>query len=148
MTISIALGFETEHELVTFKKHVPKYTHTQPFNGPMSGTTWIGRYQKKYSSTHTHPDQETSFISFLHLLWSIASSLFNLRAWQSFSTTSLQVRFDLPLGLGPSTSYSIHFFTQTSSFHNTYLYYRSLFCSNINMPSIPNLFISFLHVPR
>ena len=45
-----------------------------------------GRYQKKQSSAHTHPDYQTSFINFLHLLWSIASSLFSLRAWQSFST--------------------------------------------------------------
>ena len=61
-----------------------------------------------------------SFINFLHLLHSIASSLFNLCAWQSSSTTSLQVLFGLPLGLGSSTgtSYSIHFFTQSSSFHN------------------------------
>jgi len=32
-----------------------------------------------------HHVHQTSFINFLHLLWSIASSLFNLRAWQSFS---------------------------------------------------------------
>ena len=35
-----------------------------------------------------------------------SSSLFNLRAWQSFSIISLQVFFGLPLGLAPSTSYS------------------------------------------
>jgi len=23
-----------------------KYTHTHTFNGPFSGTTWVGRYQK------------------------------------------------------------------------------------------------------
>jgi len=46
--------------------------------------------------------------------------LFELRAWQSFCTTSLHVLFGLPLGLDPSTSYSIHFFTQSvSSFRNT-----------------------------
>ena len=33
-------------------------------------------------------------------------------------TTSLQVLFGLLLSLGPSTSYSIHFFTQSSSFNN------------------------------
>jgi len=47
-----------------------KTTHTQPFN----------------RTTH-----QTSFINFLHLLQSTASSLFNLRAWQTFSTTSFQV---------------------------------------------------------
>jgi len=53
-------------------------------------------------------------------LWSIASSLFRLRAWQSFSTTSLQVFFGLPLDLGLSTSYSMHFFTKSSSFRSTW----------------------------
>ena len=33
-------------------------------------------------------------------------------------TTSLQVLFGLLLSLGPSTSYSIHFFTQSLSFNN------------------------------
>ena len=35
--------------------------------------------------------------------------MFSLRAWQSTLTTSLQVLFGLPLGLGPSASYSMHF---------------------------------------
>ena len=60
------------------------HTHTQLLNGFLSGTTRVGRYQKKHSPTHTHPDHQTSFINFLHLLWSTASSLFNLCAWQSF----------------------------------------------------------------
>ena len=29
-------------------------THNR-FNGPLSGTTRVGRYQKKHSPTHTHP---------------------------------------------------------------------------------------------
>ena len=115
------------------------YTHArkQPFNGLLSGTTRVSRYQKKRSPIHTHSDRRTSFINFLHLLRSIASSLFSLRAWQSFSTTSLQVLF----GLQPSISYSMHFFTQSSSsFQNTCPYYRSLFGCNTNvMSSIPNL---------
>jgi len=39
----------------------------------------------------------------------MASSLFNLHAWQTFYTISVQVFFDLPRGLAPSTSYSMHF---------------------------------------
>ena len=39
----------------------------QPFNGRLSGTTRVGRYQKKHSLAHTHPGQRTSFITFLHL---------------------------------------------------------------------------------
>jgi len=113
----------------------------QPFNGLCSGTTRVGRYQKKHSPTHTHPDHRPAFNTFLHLQRSLASSLFSLCALQSSQTTSLQVLFGLPLGLGPSTSYSMHFFTQSSSsFRSTYSYQRSLFCCNTNaMSSIPSL---------
>ena len=118
----------------------------QPFNGRLSGTTRVGRYQKKHSPAHTHPGQRTSFITFLHLQWSTASSLFSLRAWQSSRTTSLEVLFGLPLGLEPSTSYPMHFFTQSSSsFRSTCPYQRSLFCCNINaMSSTPSLSLSSL----
>ena len=64
----------------TYELHTHTHTHTQPFNGLLSGTTRVGRYQKKYSPTHTHPDHRTSFIIFLHLQRSMASSLFSLRA--------------------------------------------------------------------
>ena len=50
-------------------------THTQPFNGLLFGTYLVGRYQKKHSPTHTHPDHRASFIIFLHLQRSMASSL-------------------------------------------------------------------------
>ena len=96
--------------------------HAQPFKGPFVGTIWVGWYQKKHSPSHTHPDHQTSFINFFHLLRSIASSLFNIRAWQSFSTTCLQVLFGLPLGLGPSTSYissRSHHFPFTAHAHIT-----------------------------
>ena len=118
----------------------------QPFNSRLSGTTRVGRYQKKHSPTHTHPGQRTSFIIFLHLQWSTASSLFSLRAWQSSRTTSFQVLFGLPLGLESSTSYSMHFFTQSSSsFRSTCPYQCSLFCFNINaMSSTPSLSLSSL----
>jgi len=59
--------------------------HTQSFISPLSGSTWVSWYQKKHSLTH-HPDHHPTFISFFHLLRSIASSLFKLRAWQSFCT--------------------------------------------------------------
>jgi len=72
----------------------------------------VSQYQKKHSPT-LHPDHHPIFISFFHLPQSIASSLFKLRDWRSFCTTSFHVLFGLPLGLEPSTSYSIHFFTQS-----------------------------------
>ena len=52
----------------------------QPFNGRLSGTTRVGRYQKKHTPAHTHSGERTSFITFLHLQRSMASSLFSLRA--------------------------------------------------------------------
>ena len=122
--------FPTLWTCLLFHTHTNK--HTEPFNGPLSGTTQVGRYEKKHSPTHTHPDHQTSFINFLHLLRSIASSVFSLSAWQSSLTTSLQVLFRLPLGLGPSTSYSMHFFTQSSSFRYTRPYTAACsarFCS-------------------
>ena len=71
----------------------------QPFYEPLSGTTQVSWYQKKHSPTHTYPDHQPYFISFLNLLWSIASSPFNICGWQSTCTTSLQVLFHLPLGI-------------------------------------------------
>ena len=117
----------------------------QPFYGPLSGTTRVSRYQKKHSPTH-HPNHHAIFISFFHLPRSIASSLFKLHAWQSFCTTSFHVLFGLPLGLESSTSYSIHFFTQSvSSFRSTCPYHRNLFCCSINIiSSIPSLSLNSL----
>jgi len=90
------------------------HIHTQPFNGLLSGTNRVGWYQKKQS----HPSWSSDIPYRLPpLLQSVVSSLFSLHAWQSLSTTSLQVLFGLPLGLGPSTSYSMHFFNQSSIHH-------------------------------
>ena len=55
-----------------YKTRTNGHTHTQPFNGLWSGTTRVGRYQKKHSPTHTHPDHRASFIIFLHLQRSMA----------------------------------------------------------------------------
>jgi len=51
-----------------------------------------------------------------------------------------------PLGLEPSTLYSIHFFTQSvSSFHSTCPYHCNLFCCSINIiSSIPSLSLNSL----
>jgi len=107
----------------------------------LSGTTRVSRYPKKHSATHNYHGHESFLICFFHLIWSMASSLFNPRALQSFSTICLQVFFGLPLSLAPCTSYSIHFFTQSLfSFHNTCPYHRNLFCYNTEiMSSNPSL---------
>ena len=120
-------------------------TQQQPFYGPLSATSRVSQYQKKHSPT-LHPDHHPIFITFFHLPRSIASSLFNLRVWQSFCTTSVHVLFGQPVGLDPSTSYSIHFFTQSlSSFHSTCPYHHNLFCCSINIiSSIPSLSLNSL----
>jgi len=71
---------------------------------PFVRTTRVSQYQKKHSPTQ-HPDHHPIFISFFHLPRSIDTSLFKLRAWQSFCTTSFHVLFGLPLGMEPFTSY-------------------------------------------
>ena len=131
--------------MIQHTNHCNRQTHTHTHNcftalWFFSGTTRVSRYQKKHSPTHTYCAHQSSLICFLYLLRSMASSLFNLRAWQSFSQ-SLQVFFGLPLGLEPSTSYSIHFFTQSlSSFRSTCPHHRNLFCCTTEiMSSNPSL---------
>jgi len=92
---STTLQSNSQNNLVFPRPPVPCAPYLQMlatplFNGLWSGTTGtrVGRYQKKHSPTHTHPDHRTSFINFLHLLRSIESFLFSLRARESFSTTS------------------------------------------------------------
>jgi len=88
-----------------------------------------------------------------HLLWSLiipylllpSNTIHGILSVQSTCLAvffhNLQVFFGLPLDLAPSTSYSIHFFTQSlSSFHCTCPYHRSLFCCSTEiMSSNPNL---------
>jgi len=129
--------------LLSFDTHTHTHTTVLQLSG-LSGTTRVRRYQKKHSPTHTYRGHQSSLICFQRLLWSMASSLFNLHAWHSFCAISVLVFFGLPLGLAPSTSYSIHFFTQSvSSFCNTCPYHRNLFyCSTEIMSSNPSLSLS------
>ena len=140
-TLSVDTDWSDKTLPVSCEQHTQTHNHLTAFVRDNPGR----QYQKKHSPTHTQPDHRTSFIIFLHLQRSMASSLFILHAWQSSRTTSLQVLFGLPLGLGPWTSYSIHFFTQSSSFFYrcTCPYQRSLFrCSTNVMSSIRNLSLS------
>jgi len=125
------------------------YTHTHNrFTAlwNLSGTTQVSRYQKKLSPTHTHCGHQSSLSAFsiyynpwrppylIHVLYSI------------FPQSLSQVFFGLPLGLVPSTSYSIHFLTQSlSSFRSTCPYHRNLFrCSTEIMSSNSSLPPNFL----
>jgi len=105
--------------------------------GPLSWTTCVSQYQKKHLPTYTYPDHQSSFISFLHLLQCIVSSL---------SIYVLDSLFGIPLGLAPSISYSVHCFTQSlSSFHNTCSYQHSLLCCSTEiMSSNPSLCLNWL----
>jgi len=60
----------------------------QPIYGTLSRTTRASRYQKKHSHTHIYHDHQPSFINVFQPLWSIASSLYNLHAWQSLHNLS------------------------------------------------------------
>jgi len=83
----------------------------QQFHGPLSGTTWVSWYQKKHSPTHIYPNHPPSALSIYCDPQHPPCSIHVPK--QSFCTTSHQVVFGLPLVLAPSTSYSIHLFTQS-----------------------------------
>ena len=71
----------SRRDCITLQKgSIQEQQQQQPFNGRLSGTTRVDRYQEKHSPDHTHPGRCTSFITFLHLERSMASSLFSLRA--------------------------------------------------------------------
>jgi len=95
-------------------------------------------------TTHTYRGHQSSLICFLHLLHSMASAFFNLRAWQSFSQ-SLS-KFSLvnllvwhpPLHT-PYTSSPNHSFRSTCSYH------LNLFCCSTEiMSSNPTLSLNHL----
>ena len=96
----------------------------------LSGTTRVSRYQKKHSPTHTHRGHQSSQSAF-SIYYDPWHPPYSIHVLYSLFPQSLQVFFGLPLGLVPSTSYSIHFFTQSlSSFHSTCPYHCNLFrCS-------------------
>ena len=120
--------------------HTHNTQHTQPF--------YISR---NYVRDNTDEPVPGETFTHSHLSWSsvipyllppsitihgILPVQYTVHAWQSFSTISLQVFFGLPLGLAPSTSYSIHFFTKLlSSFQSTCPYHRNLFCCSTEIMS-------------
>jgi len=129
--------------------HRHTHTHTQPFYGSLEFVRdYLGEPVPEKTFTHSHLSESPIilYICFLHLLRSMASSLFNLRVWQSFSITSVQLFFEVGLGLAPSTSYSIYFFTQSlSSFQSTCPYNRNQFCcSSEIISSNPSLSLNCL----
>ena len=127
-----------EHKYCCYTLQLTQQQPQQLFYGPLSRTTRVSQYQMKRSTTTTLIIIQC--ISFFHLLRSIASSLFKLCAWQSYCTTSLHILFGLPLGLEPSTSYSIHFFTQSAHAHTIATCFAVV-------SILYNLFLVFLSTP-
>jgi len=126
-TTSFGLLVNCTLVLKKFKLYIPSFTHahthththTHTHNRFMalwifSGTTRVSQYQKKHSLT--------PIVIISHLL---SASAIYYNPWYPpcsiyvpdsfFSTISVRVFFGLPLGLASSTSYSIHFFTQSLS---------------------------------
>jgi len=93
--------------IVCCSTHTHTHDRLTAFGPELPG--WAGT--RRNTHQHTHPDHRTSFINFLHLQRSIASSWFSLRAWQSSLTTSVRVLFGLPLGLGPDIDIALVFFS-------------------------------------
>jgi len=131
------------------------HTHTQPLYGSVDFVRDNpGELIPEETFTHSHLSWSSNIpLYFHHLLQSMASSLINPCALQSFSTISLQVFFVLPLGLTPSTSYSIHFFTQSlSSFRSTCPYHRNLVAVVLRLcqlnPCFWGLIVTNIHMAR
>jgi len=103
-----------KHNNNNYYNYYNTHSHTQQINGPLS--------------THTHPDHQTSFINFLHLLRPIASSVFNLRVQQSFSTTRSRSS-----SVSSSWSGTIYFILHT--FLNPIITFLS---THMPIPSQPN----------
>ena len=103
-----------------------------------------GRPVPEKTLTHSHPTWSSDILYHLPPFTTIHGILF-------VHFTCLTILLDnlspgLPLGLGPWTSYSIHFFTQlSSSFFSTCPYQLSPFCCKTSaMSSIPSLSLSSL----
>ena len=73
-----------------------EHTRTQPFNGLWSGTTRVGRYQKKHSPTHSHPHYQKYFYQLppFTTIHNILFVQFTCLAWAK-QTTVLSGRPDL-----------------------------------------------------
>jgi len=121
-------------------------THTHTHNHFMASLDYVrdnmGEPLPEETFTHSHLSW-SSVIPYLlppfimiHGILPVEFTCLTIFFAQPLSKSSV-----LPLGLEPSTLYSIHFFTQSSSsFCDTYPYHHNLFCcSTENMSTIPSL---------
>ena len=128
------------------------HTHTHTHN----------RFYSSMDSLRDNPDEPVPEETFIlsHLSWSSvipyllhpSNTIHGILPVQSthltvFSTIYLQVFFGLPLGLAPSTSYSIHFFTQSlSSFRNTCPYITTCFAVILKLCHLIRVSLSTLYL--
>jgi len=122
----------------------------QLFYGPLSGTVRVSWYQKKYSPTH-HPNHHAIFISFFHLPRSVASSLFKLRAWQSFAQplSMCSLVYDLVCSPPPHIPYSLYLLPLApKNLHPLPLHYVSWIwaTSLLYPPALPPVHLPFSSV--
>jgi len=98
------------------------YTPWHPFYSLLSGTTQVNCTRRNiHPLTPILVNHASSAFSIYYDPQYPPCSIYMLDSL--FCTTDLQIFFGIPLGLEPSTSHSIHFFTQSlSSFCNTCLY--------------------------
>ena len=59
-----SVAMATGQQLVTVTTCTFNNKQQQPFYGPLCGTTWVSRYQKKHSPTH-HPDHHPNLYQLL-----------------------------------------------------------------------------------
>jgi len=106
-------------------------------------STRVSRYQKNiHSITRYLCVYCTSLMNFLHFVWPMASSSHSCLDWQSYSITSIQVFFGLPLRY-----YTFHFIIHAFSTHScpflkhvhTNLTYVPGSCSTVIISSILSL---------
>ena len=97
-----------------------------------------GRLVPEETFTRSHPSWSMYFLYHLSPFATVHGILFIQLTCLTVLSNNLFP--GLPLGLEPSTSCSIHFFTQSSSsFCSTCPDQRSLFCCNINAMSLSQL---------
>jgi len=110
---------------------------TQPFYGSVEIVRGNpGEPVPEETFTHYTNRGHQSFLSAFSIYYDTWHPPYSIHVLYSLFPQSLQVFFDLPLGLVPSTLYSIHFFTQSlSSFRSTCPYHRNLFRCNTEIMS-------------
>ena len=146
MRLRLFLKVNNTHTHTHTEREREREREREPFNGLSPGTTRVGRYQKKHSPTHTHPDHWTSFINFLHLLRSIASSVFSLRAdsplRQPLSRSSLVFLLVLyPLLHTPCISSPSHYLLFAAHAHTLAL---SSLLGNLSFSLMPHIHLTIL----